>query len=230
MFPGIEGGQWHLRGAYEGLRDAGVESAIYIHDWQRPSLLGGLPNLVEIERNRRLAAEAAERIADYASKYPRGTIDLVGYSGGGGLAIMVAEALPPHVRLRHVILAQPAISPSYDLTDSLSHVEGKLVNYYSPFDWVILGLGTTLFGTMDRAYVASAGRDGFDLSAAVPVESMRVLVEQRDASKTHYGGHYGMITREWNRRWVGPYLRENCAANLERRTDEAASAGGASNR
>ena len=209
VFPGVEGGRWQVAPACHAWRSVGVQSAIQIHDWDRPFAL--LLNLVQHERNRRAAQMIAGRIAEYRARYPDTPIDLVGYSGGGGMAIMVAEALPAQVRLRHIILAQPALSPGYDLTKALKHVDGNLVHFYNPHDWLILGAGTRLFGTMDRKQVFSSGKVGFDLERAVSDETLRTKVEQVGWTREmlyqgHLGGHTGMFAYRWNQKQVGPYL------------------------
>lgn len=209
VFPGVEGDAWQVARACHAWRSAGVQSAIEVYDWDRPFAL--LLNLVQHERNRREARRMAGRIAEYRARHRDTPIDLVGYSGGGGMAIMVAEALPAQVRLRHIILAQPALSPEYDLSLALTHVDGKLVHFYNPHDWLILGAGTRLFGTMDRRKVFSSGKVGFDLERAVPDANLRTKVEQISWTREmlylgHLGGHTGMFAYRWNLRNVAPYL------------------------
>ncbi len=211
MIPGIEGRASMLAEARRGLQDAGVQSAIEIYDWQRAELFGSLANLVDREQNMRHAAEIASAISTYARNHAGRSIDVVGYSGGGGLAVMVAEALPEDVRLRNLILVQAAISPNHDLSAALARIEGKLINFHSAFDWAILGLGTWALGTIDRANVASAGKDGFNLDVAVPDEALRRRVEQPEwtaamLASGHYGGHFGMLTYGWNKKYLAPYL------------------------
>jgi len=211
MIPGILGAPSMLADACRGLEDAGVRSAIEVYDWQRDELFGALANLMDRDQNLRHAAEIALAITTYARTHAERPIDVVGYSGGGGLAVMVAEALPEDVRLRHLILVQAAISPDYDLGAALAHVDGKLINFHSAFDWAILGLGTRALGTMDRANVVSAGKVGFNLAVAVPNEALRRRVEQPEwtlamLTSGHYGGHLGMLTYGWNRKYLAPYL------------------------
>jgi pimeloyl-ACP methyl ester carboxylesterase len=207
MFPGINGREW-FGDAYRGLRDGGVEAAIRVHDWSGAELAS---NLSDHSRNRAAAAAIAADLAVYRAEHPHNPIDFVGYSGGGGLAIMVLEALPPDVRIRNVILAQPAVSCDYHLSPALQHVDGRMVNFYCPSDWVILGAGTTVFGTIDRKHAASAGKQGFDLQAAVPDDRLRGVVQQYPWSwdmfwTGHAGGHMGICRRGWNRRYVAPFL------------------------
>lgn len=209
MFPGVEGGPWQLEQASRALRDAGVESAIRVHDWRRP--LASVRNLADYEHNRREAAKIADQISNYRRTHPHAQVSLVGYSGGGGLAIMVAEALPDGVTIRDLVLCQAAISPDYDLTPALRHINGEIVNLHSPRDWLILGLGTKLLGTMDRHHVASAGKDGFDLAAAVADPAMRQRVKQvawcpNMRQFGHDGGHLGILAYEWNKHNVAPLL------------------------
>ncbi len=211
MIPGIQGRASMLAEACRGLEDAGVRSAVKVYNWQRGELFGTLANLLDHDRNLAHAAELAESIMEYSRNHAGRPIDVVGYSGGGGLAVMVAEALPEDVRLRNLILVQAAISPNHDLSAALARIDGKLINFHSALDWVILGLGTRAFGTMDRANVASAGKDGFNLETAVPDEALRCRVEQPAwtaamLASGHYGGHFGMLTYGWNKNYLAPYL------------------------
>lgn len=191
------------------LRDAGVKSAIRVHDWSK--LLGTVVNLVSIQQNRADAERIASEIAAYEAEHLNRPIDLLGYSGGAGMAVFVAEALPDGVRLRNVLLAQPALSPDYDLTPALRRIDGRLVNFYCASDVVLLGAGTSVLGTMDRRFEPSAGQGGFRLERAVSDEALRPRVDQRAWSlKTlrsgHVGGHFGILGYEWNRQHVAPLL------------------------
>ncbi len=209
MFPGVEGGPIALTRARRALRDAGVQSRIRTHDYGRP--FGLLANLMAYEGNRLAAANIATQIVEYRVKHASVPIDLVGYSGGGGMAIMVAEALPEDVRLNNVILCQPAISPTYDLSDALRRIEGKLVNLHAPNDWFMLGWGTSMFGTMDRQYVEAAGKDGFALPLNLDDPNLAEHFEQHRWTpdmilKGHCGMHTGILTYGWNREAVAPWL------------------------
>ncbi|TWT44262.1 Alpha/beta hydrolase family protein [Phycisphaerae bacterium RAS1] len=211
MFPGVEGGAWSLEGPYRALRDAGASQAVRIHEWWKP--LGSIVNLVSYEQNRADAARIAAQIAAYRQEHPRSAVDLLGYSGGGGVAVMVAESLPEDVRLRHIVLVQPALSPDYDLTTALRHVDGRLFNFYSGNDAWILGAGTTVFGTMDRKYVPSAGKESFQAEKCVSDRVLREKLVQVGWSEEwraagHMGFHLGILGYEWNRRFVAPLLAE----------------------
>ncbi len=211
MFPGIFGGDEYLGEVRRAFRDAGVEEAIYSYDWGRIPVLDSFTNLMDEEGNRQAAAAAAEQIVTYARSHPNRPIDLVGYSGGGGMVVMVAEALPEEVHLRNMALVHGAVSPDYDLTVCLRHVNGRLINFHSHLDWLILGLGTSLFGTMDREYVEAAGKDGFHLETAVPDPVLREKVvqvpwTQESLKSLHLGNHTSMLFYTWNKNFVAPWF------------------------
>ena len=210
MFPGIGGGAWYLDQAYRAFRDAGIDSAILIDEWESP-FYNALGQLQDYPGNRAHAAKVADVIAAYRQRQPTAPINLVGYSAGGGVTVMVVEALPEDVHLRNVVLVQSAVSPTHDLTSVLRHVDGRLFNLYSSYDWLVLGWGTTTFGTVDRQYVASAGKDGFLLPVAVPDEALRAKVVQVGWTAEmlwsgHIGDHISIMTYTWNKDYVAPYL------------------------
>jgi pimeloyl-ACP methyl ester carboxylesterase len=209
MIPGIEGRGWSLTEARRAFRDAGVKSAIYTHKWKYPVFWLG--NLMDYEANQQSSQDAADEIIQYQRQYPGRPVDVVGYSGGGGLAIMTAEKLSPESRVRNVILVHAAISPDYDLTGAINNINGQLVNLYSPNDWLVLGVGTQVFGTVDRKQVSSAGRVGFHADRAVPDERLRSkLCQQKWSAEMlrygHWGGHLAIVIYQWNRYVIAPYL------------------------
>ncbi len=210
MFPGLVGVPWELGPAYRGLRDAGLTKQVQFYQWEimAPDFFA---HLTRYEANCAEAREVADRIAEYARRYPGRPIDLVGYSAGGFMALLVAEALPPDVRLNNVVLAQPAVSPSYDLTAALRPIDGKLVNFYSPHDWALSGVFCWLFGTMDRRYVATAGMRGFALEAMALDEEQTAKIEQVPWSPVmaeygHPGNHAAILQYRWNKYFVSPYV------------------------
>jgi len=216
VFPGIGGGAWYLDQAYRAFRDAGVDSAIIIPEWDTP-FYTALKHLQDYEANRAHAARVAEQIVTYRQRHPAPPIDLVGYSAGGGIAVMVAEALPEDIHLRRVVLVQSAVSPTYDLDPLLRRVDGELINLYSPLDWFVLGWGTNTFGTVDRAHTESAGKIGFDLQRAAADETLRLKVVQHSWTANmiwagHFGNHASILGYAWNRKYVAPYLLPDGAA------------------
>jgi len=209
LFPGIEGGPIYLAAVERALDSGGVRATYRRFDWRR---LLGLDNLTDYAGNLRRASEAARNIAEDCRSQPDAIVDVVGYSGGGGIALLALRELPPDAAIRNLVLVQPAVSPDFDLTAVLDRVTGTVVHIYSPADSLILGVGTRTFGTIDRKHVDAAGRFGFDESCAVPrVDQRSRLLQQpwvhemRDFG--HAGDHFGMISARWNRRYVAPWLQ-----------------------
>jgi pimeloyl-ACP methyl ester carboxylesterase len=209
MLPGVEGGSWQLTSVVDGLHDAGVRQEIEIIPWGKWPL-SSMDNLMNHEANLERAKKISERIAAHRQTHPSSSITLVGYSGGGGIAVMVAEALPENVSIDRLILIAAAVSPEYDLTKVLSHVRGNMVNFYSENDWFMLGWGTQTFGTIDRKNTAAAGRIGFVDAAGKPRESQQIKqIEWRPdwARLGHWGGHIGWLARPWAREVLAAQLR-----------------------
>jgi len=229
MFPGVGGGRWSLEGAHRAFVDAGVQADYRFHKWHGPPL-DVLGHLTHYEANRAQAVEVAGQIVAYRKQHATARIDLVGYSGGGGIAVLVAEELPEDIGLRNVLLVQPALSPSYDLTRALRRVDGRLVNFYSPYDWLILGWGTQTFGTIDRCDTAAAGKVGFDLDVAAARGDLRRKVFQQGWTTEmfwsgHAGNHTAILLYAWNKRYVAPWLGDDAPVDTHAATDDTAAAG-----
>ncbi len=221
MFPGLIGEAGELDDAYRGLREAGLLKEVHIFDWDRP-LPDFSTHLFDYGANRRQAAYVADRIVAYRAKYPDKPIDLVGYSAGAALAVWVAEELPDGFKLNNVVLCQAALSPTYDLTRALEHIDGKLIAMYSERDVFLGGWFCTVWGTMDRILVPAAAQIGFLLEVAVPDAELRERVEQVGWNEEweaagHSGLHMPILQYRWNRYIVAPYLlsEEEVAAGAE---------------
>ena len=184
-----------------GLREAGVRWAIEVIPWaQYP--FGSLDNLRNLPRNRNRARIIAAKIEDYQTSYPRRPITLIGYSGGGGLALLVPGELAKGVEINRIILVAAAISPQFDLSKPLACCRNGLVSFYSPGDWFMVGLCTRIFGTIDRVHTDSAGRTGFlDAGGALrQTEDLRQMpYDPAWIRLAHDGGHFGWLSRSWAR-------------------------------
>lgn len=208
MIPGIEGTTWQFGGTVRGLRQAGLDCHIEPIAWGKHPFRQ-LHNLCALASNRKRARDMADRIAKYKATHPDAPIALIGYSGGGGMAVLTAEALPPGVMLDRLILVAAAISPRYDLSRALARTKYGLINYYSPRDWAFLGLGTSVFGTIDRHRGPSAGRVGFQDGESRLIQSPRIVQvawrrEWKDLG--HNGGHIGWLSSRWARGVLAGHL------------------------
>lgn len=207
MFPGVEGQRWQLAGTERGLAEAGVHWRIEIMDWGTPPL-HSLPNLTDFEANRRRARERAARLVRLRREHPREPLVLVGFSGGGGLAILTVEALPEGVSIDRLVLVAAAISKDYDLSRVLKRCNDQVINIYSDRD-AMVGLGTSLFGTIDRKYGLSAGHSGFVGTDGAPVRDEKLVQiswEPAWVQYGHYGGHLGYLSLAWARQVLAPLI------------------------
>ena len=102
----------------------------------------------------------AESVRRYKAEHPADPVFLVAKSGGSGVVVKALEQLLEQQVDRAVLLA-PALSPGYDLSCALRAVRCDLVVFWSPLDVMMLGLGTRIFGTVDRVNTFGAGLLGF---------------------------------------------------------------------
>ncbi|TWT42372.1 Alpha/beta hydrolase family protein [Phycisphaerae bacterium RAS1] len=236
ILPGIEGKSVWNRDLAHGLDDGGVASAIEVHDWTTGLPGGFMFNLTDYERNREQATRVARRILEFRDRHPGRPVHLIGHSGGGGIAIMALEALPPGRQIDAAILLAPALSPEYDLTIALRRTRHGVHNFYSKNDVSFLKLGTSLFGSIDREYGASAGAVGFRLPGGAPPDTHRIYSarlhqvawDSRLAKFGASGSHVGWASARFAREYLAALIRHNEARKpLSRRDEsESASAGG----
>ncbi|MEJ7637998.1 MAG: alpha/beta hydrolase [Singulisphaera sp.] len=161
----------------------------------------------------------AVEVAEFKARRPGAPVFLVGKSGGTGLVARALERLPEGTVEAAVLLA-PALSPGYDLTRALRAVRREMVVFWSPMDVFVLGLGTRLFGTIDRRRVVSAGLVGFRRPEALDEQGKAQYAKLRQVrwrpvmARTGYlGGHVGPDSPAFLRRYVVPLLRVGDAAD-----------------
>lgn len=215
VLPGIEGrSRWNVNIA-RGLDEGGVELGIEIYDWGTSVPLGMLINLTDQERNRRAAEALRDHILAYRAEHPGKPVHLVGHSGGAGLAVMAVEMLPRDSGVTSLVLLAPALSPQHDLRRALRRTEAGIYNYYSKNDIGFLTLGTSVFGTMDRRYGASAGAIGFTrprffkrTDDALYDKLHQIRWNRRMRRYGHSGGHTGWADRRFVRRYLAPLISD----------------------
>jgi pimeloyl-ACP methyl ester carboxylesterase len=162
ILPGIEGPSPMNADIRRGLLRAGVEAAMPIYAWGRPvPVVGSLLNQVDVLGNRLAGRSVARFVSEYQNTHPGRPVYLVGHSGGGGVAVFAAEAMPDGKQLDGLVLLSASISAGYDLSGALANCRGGIVNFYNPADTALLGVGTTIVGNVDGVHGPSAGRDGF---------------------------------------------------------------------
>jgi len=228
VFTGIESAHVGHAAFVRGLKSGGVPSEIELVDWTTgtPALM--LVHLRAEKRNRRKAEEIAAKIAQYQDEYPGRPVQLIGHSGGGGMALLTLEALPQKRQIDSAILLAPAVSPDYDLASALTRVERGIWNYSSVGDGALLGVGTTVFGTMDGSHRPAAGALGFRVPPdAGPVERglyAQKLFEKpyrpRMAMNGNLSDHFGSLNMLFARNEIAPILRGARFPNETRSLDE----------
>ena len=209
VLPGVEGRGLLNEGIVDGLVDGGVDWGIDLVDWTSP--WGPLWNLRNEWGNYEKAGEIALRIAEYKFAHPSNPVVVVGQSGGGAMALWIAERMPPNQPLDGLILLSPAISPGCTVDIALGKTRRGAINFFSHKDWVFLGLGTTLYGTMDGRHTSSAGRVGF----RVPLAGTRskaydklfqIAWHEQMAAAGHTGGHISGSAQAFVRYYVAPFV------------------------
>lgn len=217
VLPGIEGRSVLNRNLAVGLDQGGVTSAIEIADWTVGVPGVYLPNLLDLERNRRAAARLAARIEAYRREYPGRPVHLVGHSGGGGIAVLTLEALPEDGSIEMALLLAPAVSPDYDLSAALRRTRRGLCNFYSARDVTLLKVGTTIFGSIDRVHGTAAGAAGFKpppglTDAGRELYAARLRQVEWTPRLRRYGAdgtHVGWVTRRFARTFLAPLIQRN---------------------
>jgi pimeloyl-ACP methyl ester carboxylesterase len=177
-------------------------------------------DLTNAANHERHAREITDSILRFHAESPSAAVFLVGKSGGTGLVVKALEQLPENV-VEAAVLLSPALSPAYDLTLALRAVRREVVVFWSPLDVIVLGLGTRIFGTVDRIKSVSAGLVGFrrptpgDDRCEDPYRKLRQVRWRLGMATTGYlGGHVGPDNPAFLRKYVVPLLRvgdaENC--------------------
>lgn len=167
-------------------------------------------DLTNVANLRDQAAAMAAEVVAWREERPGTPVFLVGKSGGTGVVVRALEGLHPDSVEAAVLLA-PAISPDYDLTRALEAVRREMVVFWSPFDVFVLGLGTRVFGTIDRVHSVSAGLVGFTGDRA----KLRQVRWSPAMWRTgNLGGHVGPDTPAFLRRYVVPLLTAEPAADV----------------
>lgn len=214
ILPGIEGRSFLNLSILHGLVDAGLPYAMEVVDWTTGNKFLTLYHLRAWKRNLRIAREIAQRIVDYQTDYPGRPVWIVGHSGGGGMALLIAEALPADHRLTGLVLLAAAISPRFDLSQALAKVERGIWSFHSWFDFLFVGLGTTLCGTLDGWHMPAAGMLGFGRRTQ-PSDGPALkqsCYHPRHVFDFHLGGHFGCVHRV--------FVSEHVAKVISSQTDE----------
>lgn len=225
VLTGVQGRSFLEKQIALGLADAGVQGRIQVVDWTTGNPFRLLYHLRTRAFAAAAAARLAERIAEYRRAHPDKPVHVVGYSGGGYVALQILEVLPPDVSITSAVLLAPSCSPFLDVGPLAAKTELGLTHVRSPYDVAVLGLLTAVAGTTDGWHAPSAGFIGFHPEGIVlpgeeptgaatnPTGRYHELVYSvRWALQFHYGGHFGYANRVWACETLGPILLKGAAA------------------
>ncbi len=189
-----------------------VRAVSWGHGWGRWHA-----DLSNVANQRAGSRAVADQVLAWRARYPDRPVFLVGKSGGTGIAVGALEILPEG-SVEGAVLLAAAISPTYDLTQALRAVVREVVVFWSPLDAIVLGVGTWVFGTVDRVHAVSAGLVGFKIPANLDAEGERQYRKLRQirwttelAAAGNLGGHAGTDNPAFLRKYVVPLLRKGAA-------------------
>ena len=178
----------------------------------------GLPgeiwtDLMWLRRNRLMGAKLARKLLAFRRAHPKTRIHLLAYSGGAGIAVFACEQLRARPLIETLVLPCPALSPVYNLAPALRATR-RCYAMVSRRDRGILGLGTRIFGTMDRRFLAAAGMTGFQMPVGASEEDRNAYGRLREIHWSpslkklgHHGGHTGWLAIPFLRTHLLPILR-----------------------
>ena len=206
--PGIGGIHNVDRAMVRGLHDAGWPGSTQIYDWTEND--PGINALQARERNKSEAKIVADQLLSEMREHPDVEITLTSHSGGTGIAVWALEDLPPGKQIQTLVLLASALSPGYDLSHALAHVKGHAYVLYSEHDQVVLGVGTSMFGTIDGVRSEAAGLVGFRQPPNADAKSYSKLVQigyrTQWVAYANVGTHIGCMSRPFSSKVLAPML------------------------
>jgi hypothetical protein len=192
------------------LQDAGVAHELRTFNWSH-GFGRWHADLTDDSNFRSKASDLADAVMDFRIR-SNGPVYFIAKSGGTAIALTALAQLPPNSVERCVLLSS-AVSPDYDLVPALCAVRTELVSFWSPRDKVILGLGTSIFGTADGVMGQSAGLVGFrmpdnaDGEIVLQYRKLRQVEWDSTMRKTYnFGTHIGTSMPQFVRNYVVPLV------------------------
>jgi hypothetical protein len=194
----------------EGLNTGGVDRALENFDWSSGGVLSDQTN---VEANRRLAAQLAQRVEGYLAEYPGRPVHLVAISAGTGLVVWALEDLGPQSQVEGAVLMASSLDARYNLASALSKIKTHLYSFNSMAD-TVLSLGVTWAGTVDRNGGIAGGLVGFSPPEAA-AETDKALYKDKlvqiswwpgDMVLGNLGDHLGTTNPAFVRARIAPLI------------------------
>jgi pimeloyl-ACP methyl ester carboxylesterase len=210
--PGIDGPHRMNRDMLMGLKQGGIRQT-RIYDWTGND--SGIDALRAIKHNHAQAKHVARLIVTFVKAHPNTRVHVVSHSGGAGVAVWALEDLPANVKVYSLVLLSSALSPAYDLSAALSHVEHRAFAFNSFKDSIILGVGTMLYGTIDRVKTPAGGQVGFVMPTGADAEQYKKLQQfEYDPLWSRFdnrGDHMGPLHALFAKQILAPLLLKDKA-------------------
>jgi hypothetical protein len=219
-FPGISGDTAADRVFLQSLKIGGFDGDVELIDWPRGA--SPLTALHSAAVTRTRSVDTARSLALFHQVHPDRPILLISESGGAGPMVWTLEALPPDMQVEAAVFIAPAMSPTYDLSTALHHVRAKAIVFSSSRDTIVLGTGTTTFGTIDGPHTPAAGLGGFVRPpSGDPMQYAKLDARPYDPAwfwtYGHAGGHTDALGIRFASGYLAPILTALARAAEDRR-------------
>ncbi len=213
ILPGIEGESAANQNIRDGLNAAGVDRSLQIWHWGRPVPgVGMILNQIDFLGNYIAGEKIAQRVMAYQDEYPGRPVHIIGHSGGGGIAVFAASALPEGRKVTGLVLLSASISSGHDVTRALNNCSSGIVNFYNTNDLALLGLATTVLGNVGGAHGPSAGLQGFKTPDGSADENKRLAYKKlyqvplTGAMLEGATAHFSTTQRSFISTYVAPWI------------------------
>lgn len=181
------------RGLYRG----GIID-VRMYDW--PCHWFPIKNLRNQEQHEVASQRLKVMVEKAHQEQPEKRIVLAGHSTGVRVMLRTLEILEQPIVEQAWCLAA-AVGRTCDLQKALLNTR-RMVNLYSPWDWIMIKIGTMIFGTADGHYGRCAGAKSFTGpgSESNKLEQRKFKAEWRKLG--HYGGHTGPLAEAFAREYI----------------------------
>ncbi len=201
-----------------GLRMAGYDGQFRGFVWTS-FLLWGADHLIAA-RSTLNAKNLAGYIERYYTEQPDGQLTVMGLSAGSAVILNALKRLPEGVEVENVVLFQPSVAASHDLTPALAHIRGKLYATCSRQDAIL----ATLSINADGQSGAPAGRSGFRIASGLTAKQRRLYTKVVNLPwRKQYrqygwrGGHVTSTNRKFVKHIIAPRVMEPSRPTPSRR-------------
>lgn len=191
-----------------GMVDGGLDAEVMIFDWTGNDR--GPVALAQMKRHATQSSLLADLIVRHVREHPNQRVIVTAHSAGTGIVAWALEKLPEDVMVDDIVFIAAALSPEFDLSLALRHVRNKVYAFNSELDYIVLSVGTKMFGTIDRLQVAAAGMVGFKAPGTADAAQYEKLVQfpyDEDWVRFGNGGeHIGAMMRPFAKNVIARVL------------------------